>query len=216
MYSAWKAAVLPLYYTRARLADRAVAIGATDRKPGMVHAFLTNGALHRAIMYHDLALASQSTADPRPVSAVSAGAGLAGLAGLLGWLGIAAGTGWTDPIRRWSIVAACAVAMAGWSLLVDKVHRSPTTGIDWSAPRAVARDARHQPDQARGLLGDLGGDGADLRHVRFYWAGNFQFAMSCFTVAAPLLFVASIPYMLWLDRYLVEPQATAPGRWARG
>ena len=27
--------------------------------------------------------------------------------------------------------------MVAWSVLVDKVHRDPATGIDWSRPRAL-------------------------------------------------------------------------------
>ena len=30
-------------------------------------------------------------------------------------------------------VAACGLPMVAWSLLIDKVHRTPSTGIDWSA-----------------------------------------------------------------------------------
>ncbi|MBS0283334.1 MAG: DUF1295 domain-containing protein, partial [Proteobacteria bacterium] len=41
----------------------------------------------------------------------------------------------------------------------------------------------------------------------------FQFAMWCFEHAAPVLFVLSVPYVLWLDRYLVEPR---DGAWALG
>ena len=109
-------------------------------------------------------------------------------------------------MRRWSISPRAALPMVLWSVLVDKVHRNPSTGIDWANRQAMARDARRQRHQARRAVGDLGRDRAIYAIGRFYWEGNFRFAMWCFTRAAPVLFVASIPYMLWLDRCLVEPK----------
>ncbi|MGC8050086.1 hypothetical protein, partial [Salmonella enterica] len=43
-------------------------------------------------------------------------------------------------------------------------------------------------------------------------------AMACFGVAAPLLLVGSIPYVLWIDRRLVAPKdgAWALGAWLMG
>ncbi|MFX6861597.1 hypothetical protein ABTH25_19725, partial [Acinetobacter baumannii] len=48
---------------------------------------------------------------------------------------------------------------------------------------------------------------------RFYWRGNFLFSMQVFTVVAPVLFGASIPYVIWLDRKLIEPR---DGAWHLG
>ena len=169
-------------------------------------------------MYHDLALASQSTADPRPVSAVSTGAGLAGLTGLLGWLGFACRYGLDGPYSALVDLAACAVVMAAWSLLVDKVHRHATTGIDWTAPRAWRASLDTSLTKLAGYWATWAGMALIYGTFRFYWVGNFQFAMSCFTVVAPVLFLCSIPYVLWLDRYLIDPRdgAWALGAWLTG
>ena len=35
-------------------------------------------------------------------------------------------------------VLLCGMAMAAWSVFVDKVHRNPSTGIDWSRRRPLA------------------------------------------------------------------------------
>ena len=53
---------------------------------------------------------------------------------------------------------------------------------------------------------------------RFYWQGNFQFAMWCFGVAAPALVILSVPYVIWIDRYLVSPRDGAwhLGAWLTG
>ena len=80
----------------------------------------------------DLAKADPKT-DPRPRSAVSHGAGLSGLVGVLVWLGIARRYGMDGPYSALVNVLACGLPMVAWSLLVDKVHRNASTGIDWSA-----------------------------------------------------------------------------------
>ena len=78
--------------------------------------------------------ASAAAPDPRPRSAVSHGVGLAGLAGLLVWTGIARAFGMVGPSAAVLAIVACAVPMVLWSLIVDKVHRNPSTGIDWANP----------------------------------------------------------------------------------
>ncbi|WP_419808913.1 methyltransferase family protein [Sphingomonas sp.] len=163
-------------------------------------------------MYHDPALA-KALADPRPVSAVSAGAGLAGLAGVIGWVAVARAVGMDGPYAALCNLLACAVPMVIWSLAVDKVHRRPSTGIDW----ALRRSWRDTLDVSLVKLAGLFATWAVIALVyatgRFYWQGNFAFAMWCFTRAAPVLFVVALPYVLWLDRYVVEPK---DGAWHLG
>ena len=66
----------------------------------------------------------------RPRSAVSTGVGLAGLAGLFTWFAIARAYGMSGPLSALTNVLACAIPMVLWSVLVDRVHRNPTTGLD--------------------------------------------------------------------------------------
>src|SRR3546814_13247086 len=51
--------------------------------------------------------------------------------------------------------------------------------------------------------------------MRYYWTGNYAFAMDLLVLAAPWLLLLSVPYMLWLDRRLIEPRdgCYAFGRW---
>jgi hypothetical protein len=42
--------------------------------------------------------------------------------------------------------------------------------------------------------------------ARWYWQGQYLFAMEVLEAAAPLLVLASVPYVLWLDRYLANPR----------
>jgi len=164
-------------------------------------------------MYHDPALASTAKADPRPVSAVSTATGLVGLAGLLVWISIARWFGMDGAYAALVNVAAAGLPMVLWSVLVEKVHRNPSTGIDWANPRPWRETLDISITKLAGLWATWAGIACIYAIGRFYWQGGFQFAMWCFMWAAPVLFVASIPYTLWLDRRLVEPK---DGCWALG
>lgn len=161
-------------------------------------------------MYHDRTLAARVKADPRPVSAVSTGAGLAGLAGLIGWVAVARWFGMDGPYAALVDLACCAVPMVSWSLAIDKVHRNPTTGIDW-AQRSDTFDI--SITKLAGFWATWAGMTAIYATFRFYWTGNFAFAMWCFVHAAPVLLILSVPYVLWLDRRLIEPH---DGAWHLG
>jgi protein-S-isoprenylcysteine O-methyltransferase Ste14 len=108
--------------------------------------------------------------------------------------------------------------MVAWSLLVDKVHRHASTGIDWSRPRPLRETLDISLAKLAGLWLTWGGIALIYFAGRFYWQGSFAFAMGCMGALAPVAFVLSVPYGLWLDRYLVEPRdgAWALGAWAMG
>jgi len=163
----------------------------------------------------------------RPASDVSAGVGLSGLAGLLVWLllcrnwGVIAGAlalpGPHAPLAGPYAALAALVASGGpmvlWSILVDKVHRRTSTGIDWSAPRPL----REVVDISITKLAGLWATWALIAFLyclgRWYWRGNYLFAMDVLGFSAPLLFLGAIPYVLWLDRVLVDPR---DGAWHFG
>lgn len=168
-------------------------------------------------MFHDASLAARS-ADPRPRSAVSHGAGLAGLAGVVAWIAVCRWFGMDGPFAALVNLLAAGLPMVLWSLLVDKVHLSPTTGIDWSLKRPWRATLDTSLVKLAGLWATWAGIALIYGTGRFYWTGNFAFAMACFTAAAPVLFVLSAPYVLWIDRYLVEPRDGAwhLGAWLTG
>ena len=150
----------------------------------------------------------------RPKSAVSTGVGLAGLAGLMAWFAVARGFGMSGPYSALINVAACGVPMVLWSIFVDKVHRNPSTGIDWDRPLPPP-DATLDISLTKlaGLWATWAIIGCLYALSRFYWAGNYAFAMKCFTVAAPFLLIVSPCYVIWLDRRLTDPK---DGTWAFG
>ena len=169
-------------------------------------------------MYHDRSLAVRVRTDPRPRSAVSAGAGLSGLAGVIVWVAIARRYGMDGPYSGLVNLMACAMPMILWSLLVDKVHRHASTGIDWRDRRTVAATLDVSMTKLAGLWATWLGIAAIYAVGRFYWQGNFAFAMWCFGRAAPALVLLSVPYVIWLDRYLIEPRDGAwhLGAWLTG
>ena len=154
------------------------------------------------------------TTDTRPRSAVSTGVGLVGLAGL---------TVCYAAVRFWSLnspwvpivgLAACALPMLLWSLLVDRVHRNPSTGIDWSGEPRPWRDAADTGLVKLGGLWTTWGLIACFYAVgRWYWAGDYLYAMDVLRMALLPLLILSVPYVIWLDRRLVEPR---DGAWAFG
>ncbi|WP_327752543.1 isoprenylcysteine carboxylmethyltransferase family protein [Sphingobium sp. SJ10-10] len=158
-------------------------------------------------------------ADPCPKSAVSHGVGIAGLVGLGLWTLVARHYGMNGPNAGFAAVAACGVPMMLWSLLVDKVHRRASTGIDWTAP---ARPWRSVLDvsivKIAGLWATWLAIAVFYCVARWYWSGDYRFSMDLFRGAAPWLLAASAPYVIWLDRRLVEPKdaSYAFGQWVIG
>ena len=153
----------------------------------------------------------------RPKSAVSHGVGLAGLAGLFTWFAVARAYGMSGELAALTNVLACALPMVLWSIFVDRVHRNTTTGIDWDAPpRAGTLDISLA--KLAGLWATWGIIACIYALARFYWTGNYRFAMQCLAVAAPAMLVLSVPYVIWLDRRLKHPKdgAWAFGAWLMG
>jgi protein-S-isoprenylcysteine O-methyltransferase Ste14 len=162
-----------------------------------------------------------------PESDVSAKVGLAGLAGLFAWIAIC--RNWapiadvfalpgphaplSGPYAALAALLFSGIPMVLVSIFADKVHLRPSTGIDWSAPRNL----RDVIDISITKLAGLWATWALIAFLygiaRWYWRGQYLFAMEVLTAFAVPLFLASIPYVLWLDRVLVNPR---DGAWHFG
>jgi protein-S-isoprenylcysteine O-methyltransferase Ste14 len=152
--------------------------------------------------------------DPRPRSAVSTMTGVVGLVGLFAWTAAARAYGMVGPLAALTALFACGVPMVLWSVLVDKVHRNPTTGIDWDAPlRPWKESADISLAKIVGLWGIWAVIAAFYCIARWYWDGGYLFSMYVLGVAAVPLLIVSIPYVFWLDRRLKEPK---DGAWHFG
>ncbi len=98
------------------------------------------------------------------------------------------------------------LAMAAWSVLVEKVHRRPSTGISWNNPRPLASVIEVSVTKIAGLWATWAVIAFLYCAGRWYWDGQYLFAMEVIEAAAIPLFLLSVPYVLWLDRYLVNPR----------
>ena len=166
----------------------------------------------------------------RPRSAVSAGVGIVGLIGLMSYLLIARdppeiagflGIDWgsrgpmSGPNSAIASVLACAIPMVLWSVFVDKVHRNPSTGIDWAQRRPWRETIDISLTKLAGLWATWGLIALTYATMRYYWEGQYEFSMELLERVAPWLLLISVPYMLWLDRRLIEPRDGCYqfGRW---
>lgn len=159
-------------------------------------------------------------ADPRPQSDVSAGVGLSGLAGLFFWLMVC--RSWpqlmdalglpgphgrlSGPYAALAMLAFTGTPMILWSLLVDKVHLRASTGIDWKNPRPLSEITDISITKLAGLWATWSLIGFIYCVARWYWRGQYVFAMDTIGAAAVPMFALSVPYVLWLDRVLVNPR----------
>ncbi|MEP6870011.1 MAG: protein-S-isoprenylcysteine methyltransferase, partial [Novosphingobium sp.] len=164
--------------------------------------------------------ATEPFADSRPASDVSPVVGLLGLAGLSAWImlchfwpALSAALDLSGPRERLTgpnaaltgLICA-ALPMVLWSVLVDKVHRRASTGIDWNARRSAASMADITITKLAGLWATWAVIGFLYCVARWYWQGPYLIAMHVLGWAAVPLFVLSIPYVVWLDRVLVTPR----------
>ncbi|MEO9599651.1 isoprenylcysteine carboxylmethyltransferase family protein [Parasphingorhabdus sp.] len=151
--------------------------------------------------------------DPRPQSAVSHGVGVAGLIGLASWILIARQYGLDGAYFALAACLACAVPMVIWSLLMDKVHLRPSTGMDWRNPKPLKETFDVSRVKLAGLWATWGIIAIFYCVGRWYWMGQYQFSMQIMEIAAPCLFLLSIPYVLFMDRFAMEPR---DGAWHFG
>ncbi|MFM7377834.1 MAG: methyltransferase family protein [Erythrobacter sp.] len=169
--------------------------------------------------------APASPAPPAPPrSDVSTGVGLAGLAGLVLWimicrsypqiadsLGLGGGLSGargvlSGPYAALTAMLFTALPMAAWSVLVDKVHMRPSTGIDWSLKRPLHEVMPVAVIKLVGLWSTWALLAAFYALGRWYWSGNYLFSMEVLSFAIFPLVVLSVPYVIWLDRYLLCPR----------
>ena len=161
-----------------------------------------------------------ATSPDYPRSDVSAGVGLVGLAGLLGWIAccrafpdISATFDLPGPRARLDGpyaalmgLVASGLPMVLWSVFVDKVHRNPSNGLAWDAKRDGHATRNISFTKLTGLWATWAVLAALYAIGRWYWDGQYLFAMKVLGFAAVPALVLSIPYILWLDRRMKDPR----------
>lgn len=155
-----------------------------------------------------------------PPSDVSVAVGLSGVAGLFAWLLVCRNWpqvseffGLSSPQMRLdgpyaALLATlfCALPMVLWSLVVDKVHLRASTEIDWKKRRPLSQTVDISVTKLAGLWVTWVVIAFLYCVARWYWDGQYRFAMDVLMYAALPLVLLSIPYVIWLDRYLIEPR----------
>lgn len=162
-----------------------------------------------------------------PESAVSAMVGISGLVGLFAWLAIARNFGAIadamgypglpaladGPYSALVAVFACGLPMVLWSLLVDKVHLRPSTGLDWTIKRSISDVLDVSIIKIAGLWMTWGIIAVIYVICRWYWVPPYDFSMAMFEAAVIPLVLISVPYVIWIDHYMVNPR---DGAWHFG
>lgn len=154
----------------------------------------------------------------RPKSDVSSAVGLVGLAGLIAWVVFA--RSFPDIAEAFDLAVpretlggpnsalvgllAAALPMAAWSVLVDKVHRRPSTGLDWSLVRSRKPDRGVTLVKLAGLWSTWAIIACLYCLCRWYWDGQYVFSIQVLAYAAIPLVALSLPYIFWIDRALVK------------
>ncbi|MEL7686181.1 DUF1295 domain-containing protein [Citromicrobium bathyomarinum] len=161
-----------------------------------------------------------ATSSDCPRSDVSAAVGLVGLAGLLGWIAIcrafpdiSAALDLPGPRARLDGpyaallgLVASGLPMVVWSVFVDRVHRNPSTGLSWSGTQDTGATRSVSFTKLTGLWATWAVLAALYAIGRWYWDGQYLFAMKVLGFAAVPALVLSIPYILWLDRRMENPR----------
>lgn len=171
--------------------------------------------------------AARQSGGRRPPSDVSSAVGLTGLIGLFAWVVVC--RNWASiadlfglpgphapldgPYASLATLLFTGGPMIAWSVFVEKVHLRPSTGLDWSSRREPSEMLDISITKLAGLWATWAIIGFLYCVARWYWGGQYLFAMEVIGAAAIPLFVLSIPYVLWLDRYMVNPR---DGAWHFG
>ena len=117
------------------------------------------------------------------------------------------------PYSALAACLACAVPMVIWSLLYDKVHLRASTGIDWKNPKPLKQTFDISVAKLTGLWVTWAIIAIIYCVGRWYWTGQYQFSMTVMKAATPFLLFLSVPYIMWMDRRVVEPR---DGAWHFG
>lgn len=162
-----------------------------------------------------------------PRSDVSSGVGIAGLLGLTIWILFCRTYPLTadalnlsgprevlsGPHAALTAMVFTAGPMALWSVLVDRVHLRPSTGLDWGLKRPWAKVFPISVVKVAGLWATWAGLASVYCLARWYWEGDYLFAINVLAYALVPMIALSVPYVLWLDRHMVEPK---DGSWHFG
>src|SRR3546814_21047607 len=110
----------------------------------------------------------------------------------------------SGPASAVASVLACGLPMVLWSVFVDKEHRNPSTGIDWSRRRPWRETLDISFTKPAGLWATWALIAFAYFVMRYYWQGPYSFAMSLLAHADACLLLAAVPFTLWPHRPRID------------
>jgi len=142
----------------------------------------------------------------RPVSAVDDATGLIGAVTLTVLLVIAAVADLSVATASLLLLAGPAIAMITWSLLVGRVHRRASTGLDFRLCTPVEPVGPIVITKLVGLVGTLAIIGFYYMMLAYYEEERFYFYFYILQIGLPV-FVAIAPlYIYFTTRFMAEPK----------
>lgn len=142
----------------------------------------------------------------RPTSVVAISTGLVGLVGLMVAVVVLIGSDILVGHKILICLGATAVPMIIWEIAVEKVHRRPTTGLDFSKPASGQAGYRRVAVKLFGLSVTWTAVGLFYWLFRSYDSPTYHAYLDLISALAPLLFLLAVPYFFFMDRYAVDPE----------
>ncbi len=154
-----------------------------------------------------------TTSGTRPASEVSDATGLVGVLALTGLLILAARFDLSPVSAAFLLLGGTALSMALWAVLVERVHRNPTTGLDFSLRHPLAEVIAITRTKMIGLGATFGliwcAYFAAETHAPPHYAAYLELLM----LFLPLVLLIAPIYVGFTTRHMIEPR---DGLWQFG
>jgi protein-S-isoprenylcysteine O-methyltransferase Ste14 len=141
----------------------------------------------------------------RPKSAVSVATGALGLLAMA--IGLWLTLSWQLTVQQSILLCLVlpALVMIAWEVAVEKVHRRPDSGFDFSRPAPLRQTLRRSAVKLVGIWTTWAAVAALYALLPYYQSNSFQPYFEILLIVGPALVLLSIPYVLLVDRYMVDP-----------
>lgn len=154
----------------------------------------------------------------RPASVVSTATGFVGIAATTALLAVFIGSDVPLNVQALIVPAVLIVSMALWSILVDRVHLNPSTGLDFSSPRPLSETLATTKVKLAGLYATWAIIGLLYFSIRTYRSPDYDLYFGVLLGLGPVILTSAIVYVFYVDRYMRDPRDTLwhAGQWVLG
>lgn len=139
-----------------------------------------------------------------PPSATDVRVSLAGLAGLVAMTAATLRLGWRPEVAAVALMAATALPILALDVLVHRVHRRPSTGLDWSSRRPL--DARRIATRWLGAAAAMALPLAVYALAPEYRGAFYDHFYWFLRTFAPPMAALGFAWLALADRLLVDPR----------